>query len=141
MPVNPRIPRALYALAVIDLFAGAWLLGWPGAWQEVMHPLAMGTVFYPIQRQGAAWFGRAGLALWAARRPGPLPLALLAGAWAIEVPAAALVAWRTGGIGRGWWIHGLLALFAAGIAWCLWRAARGDTPSAYEEDGEHGSAT
>ncbi len=122
--MNRHLPPALYALAALDLLAGAWVLGWPGAWQEVMHPLAMGTVFYPIQRQGALWFGRAGLALWAAARRSPGALQALAGAWMIEVPAAALIAWRTAGLGPGAWVHVGLAVFAAAVAWGLWRAGR-----------------
>lgn len=114
--------RALYALALLDLLGGAMLLGWPGAWQELAHPLAMGTVFYPVQRHGAMWFGRAGLALWAARGPARRRAAL-AGAWALEVPGAALLAWRTVGTGPGPWFYAGLAVFAGAVATWLWRGA------------------
>lgn len=139
MPVS-RLVSALYALAVLDLLGGAALLGWPGAWHEWAHPRAMGTVFYPVQFHGALWFGRAALALWAARRPTPLSRAALAGAWAIEVPGAAVLWWRTGDLGPGAWVYAGLALFAAAVALGLWRSAHEHPTTERGEDGEHGSA-
>lgn len=137
--MNHRTRRALYALALLDLLGGGFLLGWPGAWQELAHPAAMGTVFYTVQRQGATWLGRAGLALWLTRRPGPIGWAALGGAWAIEVPGAALVAWRTAGTGPGPWIQAGLALLAAVIAGLCWRGARrADHPGVAPVDGGEG---
>lgn len=122
--MSRRIVPALVALALFDLLGGALLVGWPGAWQEAAHPLAMGTVFYPVQRHGALWIARGGLALAAARRPTPLRLAALAGAWLVEVPGALLLAWRTVGTGPGPWAYAALALVACGAGGILWRTAR-----------------
>lgn len=128
--MSPRLAPALIALAAIDLVVGGWLLVWPGAWQELVHPLAMGTVFYPLQRQGAIWLGRAALEALTARRPTPTRLAMLATLWALEVPAALLVAWRTADTGP--WAaaaHLGVAALALLASVGLWRARRAATPA------------
>jgi len=112
-------------LALFDVVAGLMLVVWPGVWQEMVHPLAMGTVFYPVQRHGALWLGRAGLTLLAARRPDPMRLSAVAAAWWLDVPGALLLAWRTAHTGP--WagaIHVALALVAFTAGVIVWRIAR-----------------
>lgn len=123
--MSRRISPLLVALAVVDVFGGVLLVVWPGVWQELLHPLAMGTVFYPVQRQGALWLGRAVVEVAAARRPQPARLWAVAALWAVEVPAALLVAWRTAHTGAAAApVHVALALVGLGVAVILWRAAR-----------------
>lgn len=118
------IPFSLAALAVVDLLGGTLLVVWPGVWQELLHPLAMGTVFYPVQRQGALWLARAVVEVAAARRPRPERLRVVAALWAVEVPAALFVAWRTAHTGAAAApVHVILALVGAGVALILWRSA------------------
>ncbi len=115
----------LVSLAVLDILAGGLLLLWPGFWQEVLHPLALGTTFYPLQRLGVVWLTRAVATVIAARGGHPLWLAAVAGAWAVEVPADLLVGWRTAGTGPiAVWFYAGRAVFAAAVARKLWRVAR-----------------
>jgi len=96
--VKPRPQYVLLALVIVDLFLGTALLVWPGYWQEGVHPWAMGTVFYPIQRLGAAWIGRALLGILAIRG-GRSWLIALAGAWSLDIPGDLLLAWRVADTG------------------------------------------
>ncbi len=116
---------ALVTLAVLDMLAGGLLILWPGFWQEVLHPLAMGTTFYPLQRLGAVWLTRAAVTAVAAHNGRPLWLVAVAGAWIVEVPADLLVGWRTAGTGPGtvWFYAGRAVLAALVGAW-LWRVAQ-----------------
>ncbi len=115
----------LVSLAVFDVLVGGLLLLWPGFWQEVLHPYAMGTNFYPLQRLGVVWLGRAAATFVAARRADPLWLAAVAGLWAVEVPADLLVGWRTAGTGPATvWIYAGRAVLAASAGGFLWRAAQ-----------------
>ncbi|MCA9539092.1 MAG: hypothetical protein KC620_09395 [Myxococcales bacterium] len=122
-----RLTRpGLCALAALDVLLGVALICWPGAWQEVVHPLAVGTTFYAVQRQGALWLARGLAAAFLVRRSGPLGLAALALAWAVEVPADALLAWRTGDTGPlAAAVYASHALLAIGVASALRRAALG----------------
>lgn len=123
--MSRRLALTLIALAVIDLVVGAWLLVWPGAWQELVHPLAMGTVFYPLQRQGVVGLGRAALEALTARRPTATRLAMVTALWAVEVPAALLVAWRTADTGPlAAAVHLGVAALALAASVGLWRARR-----------------
>lgn len=124
---------ALVALAAVDIITGTVLVVWPGLWQEIAHPLAMGTVFYPVQRYGALALGRAALAGWAARRPTPTRLAALSGAWLLEVPGALLLAWRTAHTGPfAALLYGGLAIGGLVVGIALWRAAQ-----RAEDEGRH----
>lgn len=114
----------LVSLAVFDVLAGGLLLLWPGFWQEALHPLAMGTTFYPLQRLGVVWLARAAVTGVAARRADPLWLAAVAGLWAVEVPADLLVGWRTAGTGPATvWFYAGRAVLATAASGFLWRAA------------------
>lgn len=116
---------ALLSLVALDVVAGGLLLFWPGVWQELLHPAAMGTTFYPLQRLGAAWVARGCLTGVAAARGSALLVAAVAGAWMVEVPADLLVGWRTAGTGpwTGWFYAGR-AVLAAAVAVGLWRVAQ-----------------
>ena len=46
---------ALRGIGALECLLGAFALLWPGAWQEALHPAAIGTVFYPIQALAAGW--------------------------------------------------------------------------------------
>lgn len=118
----------LLALAVGDLLGGLLLTVWPGVWQEWVHPLAMGTVFYPVQRHGALMLGRAGLTVWAARRPDRVRMTAVAVAWGLEVPGALLLAWRTAGTGPAEVVYGAIALVALAIAMGVGRWLRRSAP-------------
>ena len=120
--MSTRLRAALCLLAVLDAAAGGLLVCWPGAWQEVLHPEAIGSTFYPLQYTGAVWLARAALTVWvAARRPDAR--ALVGAAWAVEVPAELLMAART--VGAGSWavpFHlGRAALAAAVGVSLMWR--------------------
>ncbi len=120
-----RQQAGLLALATLDLVGGCVLLVWPGLWQELWHPRAMGTVFYPLQFTGSVWLCRGLLALVALRRP-RWRLAL-AGMWGAEVPGMLLLAWRTASTGP-WtlWFYVGRALISVGAALALWRAVPRD---------------
>ncbi len=122
--MKPKLRYGLLALGAIDLLLGTLLLVWPGVWQEGVHPWAMGTVFYPIQRLGAAWLGRALLTV-VALRSGRSWLFVLAGAWALDIPGDLLLAWRVADTGP-WvvWIYVGHALVCAWAVHWLYRAAR-----------------
>ena len=117
----------LVTLVVLDVGAGTLLLLWPGLWQEVLHPLAMGSTFYPLQRVGAVWLMRALVTLYAVRRPGARWLAAVAWLWAVEVPGDLLLSWRTAGTGPlAAWFYAGRATLAAVVGARAWRAAGGD---------------
>ncbi len=122
--MKPRLRYGLLALVVVDLFLGTALLVWPGVWQEGVHPWAMGTVFYPIQRLGAAWIGRAVLAA-CALRGGRSWLIALAGAWSLDIPGDLLLAWRTFDTGPlATWVYIGHALVCVGVVCWLYGATR-----------------
>jgi hypothetical protein len=114
------------AVAVADLVVGAFALFWPGAWQELLHPEAMGTTFYHLQRAGTVWLVRSGVAIAVAVRPGPGAAVVLAGLLSVEGPADLLLAWQaadTGALAAPLYaLRGALGLGAAGL---LWRARGG----------------
>lgn len=115
----------LLALALVDLMGGLLLTVWPGVWQEWVHPLAMGTVFYPVQRHGALMIGRAGLTAWAARRPDATRLTMVSACWLLEVPGAMLLGWRTAGTGpMAAMVYGLIGAVALAITVGVGRAAQ-----------------
>jgi hypothetical protein len=122
--METRLRYGLLALAVVDLSLGTFLLFWPGAWQELVHPWAMGTVFYPVQRLGAAWLGRALIACFAAGRGG-VWITVLAGAWSLDLPGDILLAWSvadTGPLVAGVYLgHAALTVLEVHR---LWRATR-----------------
>lgn len=133
--MNRRLALTLAALAALDAVVGGWLLVWPGAWQELVHPLAMGTVFYPVQRQGVVWLARAAVEVHAARRPTSGRLWAVAALWAVEVPAALLVAWRTADTGAlAAAVHLGVAAVALVASATLARAAA--RANARQDDGE-----
>ncbi len=114
----------LLCLAGLDLLAGTLLLLWPGYWQEVLHPLAMGTTFYPLQRTGVVWLARALVSVAAARGGSPRLTAAVAMLWAVEVPGDLLVGWRTAGTGPyAAWFWAGRAVVASLVAARLWRGS------------------
>lgn len=98
-PVTRAKWIALWGLAGIDLVGGLLLLLWPGAWQEWLHPGAIGTTFYPLQAQGATWLARGGLTAWFAWRRSCAGASAVGFAWAVEGPSELLLAWRVGDAG------------------------------------------
>ncbi len=120
--MHPRSRGAYALLALVDLMAGAFLVGWPGAWQEALHPEVPGGIFYPLQFTGAVWMARGALTIWVAARR-PAARALVGAAWGIEAPAELLLAART--LGAGPWalpFHLGRATLAAAVA--LWSLRR-----------------
>lgn len=114
----------LATLAALDLVGAVLLVVWPGVWQELLHPLAMGTVFYPVQRQGALWLGRAVAEVHAARRRTPVRLAVVGALWAVEVPAALLLAWNTAHTGPAAApVYTALAVIGCAVSIGMWRAS------------------
>ncbi|MGK0362426.1 MAG: hypothetical protein ACI9U2_004747 [Bradymonadia bacterium] len=90
---------------------GVFVLLSPGAWQEAVHPLAMGTVFYPLQAMAAGWILRGSLTLCAPHRL----RGVLSGAWLLEVPTSAIFLLRAGLLGP--WatpVHALRLCLAVG---------------------------
>lgn len=127
-PMRERL-QALLVSAPPDLVLGSVLLFWPGVWQELVHPDAIGTVFYPFQQVGVGLLVRVALAVLAWRRGGPW-LTALAAAWFIEVPGELFAIWRVGDAGP-WadWVHAGRALLTAGIGLWLWRLRPAETLS------------
>ncbi len=134
--VRPALCRTLWALGVIDVLLGATLIGWPGIWQELLHPAAMGTVFYPVQRTGTLWLARGLFAGWAAWSRRPWAARAVAVAWALDVPGDLLLAWRVGDTGP-WTGPAYLgrAAFAVAVAIGL---GRGSRPRHLEGAADHG---
>lgn len=76
---------------------GVFVLIAPGAWQEAVHPLAMGTVFYPLQAMAAGWILRGGLTLLSVTSATAGGLAR--GAWLLELPVSTIFLLRAGLLG------------------------------------------
>jgi hypothetical protein len=116
----------LTLLGGLECLLGVFVLLWPGAWQEALHPLAMGSVFYPLQAMAAGWILRGGLTIAAARRPNRW----VAGAWLIEVPMSAIFLIRAGLLGP--WAalaHGARLVMAISALVLLGRPAAADMDS------------
>ena len=106
------------------MLLGTFLLLWPGVWQEWVHPLAMGTTFYHLQRIGALWCLRGGIELWSGVRGETRLASLLSIWWVGEFFGDTLLAWRTADTGE--WvtmIYGTRAVLDLGVAWLLWRCS------------------
>ena len=122
--VNKYDRFLLATVGVFDAILGVCLLLWPGLWQEWAHPLAMGTVFYHLQRIGALWALRSIVELYAAfsgRRDLVRPLALW---WFAEIVGDLLILFR--GWETGEWvpfIYGGRAVLDLGVFWLLCRCA------------------
>lgn len=114
---------ALASLAVLDLVAGTILVVWPGVHEELLHPDAMARTFHALQRTGAAWLARGGLALFAAARRDARLTSGVALMWAAEAPGALLLAWRTADTGPHTGVaYAAQAALALIVAVGLWRA-------------------
>ena len=115
----------LILLAATDLAGGLLLVSWPGVAQELLHPHAIGTTFYPLQRIGAVWLARAALGIAAAIRPSRGRCHAVAAGWSLDVLADLLMVVRTAGAGPYaipfHIAHAVIA--AAATAW-LMRAGR-----------------
>lgn len=83
---------ARLGLGAVECLLGVFVLIWPGAWQEAVHPRAMGTVFYPLQAMAAGWILRGAVTLLDAR-------GLARGAWLLELPVSAVFLIRAGLLG------------------------------------------
>lgn len=121
MPTTSKTARGvtLALLGGLECLLGVFVLLWPGAWQEAIHPLAMGTVFYPLQALAAGWILRGGLTLAAIRRWNRW----VEGVWLIEVPISAIFLIRAGGLGP--WAaaaHGIRLIMAISALVLLGRA-------------------
>lgn len=115
---------ALRVLGLFECLLGCFVLFWPGAWQEAVHPLAMGTVFYPLQAMAAGWLLRGGLTVAAARSASARGLAR--GAWILEIPFSAVFLIRAGLLGP--WaavIHGGRLVLTL-VVLALLRSSSGD---------------
>ena len=89
----------LVSLALVDLVGGVVTVVWPGLWQEILHPLAVGTTFYHLQRTGAVWLARSALTFWAVGSRDPRSRLIVASLWAVEIPAELLMVVRLQGAG------------------------------------------
>lgn len=110
---------ALLIIGSVECLLGVFVLIVPGAWQEAVHPLAMGTVFYPIQAMAAGWILRGGLTLFGAT-------AWARGAWLIELPVSGVFLLRAGLLGP--WaaaVHIGRMLLAMAALWLLRRPKGG----------------
>lgn len=123
--MKPALSRSLWCLAAIDLLLGALLVLAPGLWQEALHPAAMGTTAYPLQRTGALWLTRGAVTAWAVAGRRPQWAAGVALCWGLEAPGDLLLAWRVSDTGP-WTGPAYLgrALLALAVAFKLGRAAR-----------------
>lgn len=134
--------------AGLDLLIGALWLLWPGLWQELVHPWAMGSTFDALQARGVARLSRAALWGWVWHRRaraqrqvagalaspaqgpaveilriGQLGL-LLVGAWVTEILPELLSSWQMGGAGPvAWIVHLVMALCALVMSVAAWRWA------------------
>ncbi len=120
-PVKDRSKALIAVLALLEVALGGLLLLCPGFWQELVHPDAIGTIFYPLQQTGVIWITRGLLAGIAWRRRGLYVVALSA-AFLIEAPSELFAVWRVGDAGP-WagWVHAGRAVFCVGAGVWLWR--------------------
>lgn len=88
---------ALLAIGALECLLGVFVLLVPGAWQEAVHPLAIGTVFYPLQAMAAGWILRGGLTVIGVTSRRAAGLAQ--GAWLVELPVSAIFLIRAGLLG------------------------------------------
>lgn len=106
-------------LVLIDGLLGTLLVVWPGAFQEWVHPDAIGTVFYPLQSTGAIYLARALLGVMIISRRPVWGRTALGAAWLVDGPAGLLLAWRTATTGPlALWVHGIHGAIA--LAFGLW---------------------
>lgn len=107
----------LRLIGALECLLGVFVLIVPGAWQEAIHPLAMGTVFYPLQAMAAGWILRGALTIRVtARTEG-----LVAGAWLLEVPVSVTFWVRAGLLGPWAWPAHALRLGVASAVLLLLR--------------------
>jgi hypothetical protein len=112
-----RLIIMLWALAALDLLSGCLLLVWPGAWQELVHPGAVGTTFYALQQAGMVWIARGLVTAWAARRRSAKLVFGVGLAWGLAVPGELLLAWRVGDTGPyALGVHLAIAAFSVLVA-------------------------
>ena len=114
---------ALRLIGAVECLLGVFVLLWPGAWQEAVHPAAMGTVFYPLQAMAAGWILRGGLTLCAPQRL----RSIITGAWLLEIPVS-VTFWVRAGLLGPWAavVHALRLAVAASALALLRRGARAE---------------